>query len=166
MKEILSFWIFYFVRYSERRQHLGNWTRLLPEVMGDIYAVEPELISVTGEQKGKGSIVRAIWKWEAEAICASTAERGATCSSYSCLGVRRGTGRQHEVSHDFPELLQADSGTLPEDRSRPLHWISWWSSNALDLYSRDARFESPSGHRLSSLTIFVLFLGPSREVPG
>lgn len=49
MKEVLSFWAFYFIRYSERRQHLGNWTRLLPEVMGDICAVEPELISVTGE---------------------------------------------------------------------------------------------------------------------
>jgi hypothetical protein len=51
MKELLSFWTFYFIKYSDGRQHLENWTPVLPEVMEHMYSVESKLISVTGERR-------------------------------------------------------------------------------------------------------------------
>jgi hypothetical protein len=43
---------------------------------------------------------------------------------------------------------------------------SWCRNTALDLYSRDSRFESQLWHRLSWQMFFVDFLSPSRKIPG
>jgi hypothetical protein len=40
------------------------------------------------------------------------------------------------------------------------------SGKALDSNSRGFRFQSRLGHTLSRLRIFVMFLSPSRQIPG
>jgi hypothetical protein len=44
------------------------------------------------------------------------------------------------------------------------HRTCWFSGNARNLYSRGARFESQSGHRLPWLMFSVSFFRPSREM--
>jgi hypothetical protein len=45
-------------------------------------------------------------------------------------------------------------------------WTGWHSGNVLNSYWRGGLFESWPGHQLSWLIFFVLFLRPSRQIPG